>query len=76
MTEKAVQYTNLIKDVRDDYLNNPRKNSKIELKWCESETEKDLCQEINIWTYWQGWQYAKDEPEIKILLRSGLGQSI
>ena len=50
MTEKAVQYTNLIKDVRDDYLNNPRKNSKIELKWCESETEKDLCQEINLWT--------------------------
>lgn len=71
MTERAVQYTNLIKDVRDDYLNNPRKNSKIELKWCESETEKDLCQEINLWTYWQGWQYAKDEPEIKILL---LGQ--
>lgn len=71
MTEKAVQYTNLIKDVRDDYLNNPRKNSKIELKWCESETEKDLCQEINLWTYWQGRQYAKDEPEIKILL---LGQ--
>ena len=50
MTEKAVQYTNLIKDVRDDYLNNPRKNSKIELKLCESETEKDLCQEINLWT--------------------------
>ena len=40
---KNDQYRQLIADVRTVYQSEQR-----ELKWC------DECQEINLWTYWQG----------------------
>ena len=40
---KNDQYRQLIADVRTAYQSEQR-----ELKWC------DECQEINLWTYWQG----------------------
>ena len=40
---KNDQYRQLIDDVRTAY-----RSAQRELKWC------DECQEINLWTYWQG----------------------
>lgn len=59
-------YLDLTERVRNDYLQNHRKNNKIELTWCDQAGE--LCQEINLWTYWQGWKYAERQSDIKILL--------
>jgi hypothetical protein len=65
------EYIELVCQVREDYQKNHRKNSEIELGWCDKNEDDNLCQEINLWTYWQGWKYAERNSKIKILL---LGQ--
>lgn len=65
------EYIDLVHQVRMDYKKAHRKNNKIELGWCDKDDNDNLCQEINLWTYWQGWKYAERNSHINILL---LGQ--
>lgn len=65
------EYIELVRQVRQNYKKNPRKNRKIELGWCDRNQDDNLCREINLWTYWQGWKYAENNSHIRILL---LGQ--
>jgi hypothetical protein len=65
------EYKELVRSVREDYKTRKQKTTEIELGWCDRDKDDDLCREINLWTYWQGWQYAKKTPHIRILL---LGQ--
>lgn len=50
MESKQQRYRTLVEDARKDYGSRPRSgNSKgVYLTWAED------CQEINLWTYWQG----------------------
>ena len=50
MENKEQLYRSLVEDAREDYLSRPRSsNSKgVYLTWAKD------CQEINLWTYWQG----------------------
>ncbi len=67
--DEVRMYEELIDVVKQDYRMNPRKNADIHLGWCD--TDDKLCQEINLWTYWQGWKYAERQSEISFLV---LGQ--
>ena len=48
--DKEHQYQELIADVKQFYEREEQihKHEKVYLKWCEA------CEEINLWTYWQG----------------------
>ena len=49
LEKKRAEYQRLVADVREDYQNREREGLKDDdLRWC------DLCEEINLWTYWQG----------------------
>lgn len=67
----VVTYEDLVTVVKEEYRRNPRENGMIRLEWCDREDDEDLCREINLWTYWQGWKYAERKPEIRFLV---LGQ--
>ena len=60
-------YTELVETVKRDYLSANKTNSKVNLSWCDNGTE-DLCKEINLWTYWQGFGYAQNKPTIDYLI--------
>jgi hypothetical protein len=64
------EYLDLVSRVRSDYKRASKSNGKIELGWCDDDEIPDdnLCREINLWTYWQGWNYAQRESHIHILL--------
>jgi hypothetical protein len=64
------EYLDLVSRVRNDYKKANKSNGKIELGWCDDDKIPDdnLCREINLWTYWQGWNYAYRESHIHILL--------
>ena len=51
--ERKTRYRDLVRRVRDSY-----KNGFQELIWC------DACEEINLWTYWQGRNFG----EVQILV--------
>lgn len=65
---KSRKYVELVSKVKQKYLSNPIISDKLELGWCDLILGEDLCQEINLWTYWQGWGYAKETPHIKYML--------
>lgn len=66
MNSKADKYIDLVQRVKDKYKSvNPTKAKFI---WCDLKSDEDLCKEINLWTYWQGWNYAQNTPEIKYLV--------
>ena len=69
--EKSDQYRNLVAKVKEKYKSYTTSNDKITLGWCDLLPDEDLCREINLWTYWQGWNYAEHTPIIKYML---LGQ--
>ena len=69
--DEGKAYIQLIIEVRENYKNNPRDNGQVRLEWCDRDTDENLCQEINLWTYWQGWKWAERKSEIKFLV---LGQ--
>lgn len=69
--EKSDQYRNLVAKVKEKYKSYTISNDKITLGWCDLLPDEDLCREINLWTYWQGWNYAEHTPIIKYML---LGQ--
>ncbi|MBR5595871.1 MAG: ADP-ribosylglycohydrolase family protein [Lachnospiraceae bacterium] len=49
LEKKREEYEKLVADVREDYQKREREGLKDDdLRWC------DLCEEINLWTYWQG----------------------
>ena len=60
--KKSADYCNLIEIVKNKYRKNPIYAKNLTLGWC------DLRQEINLWTYWQGKDYAKNTPHIKYML--------
>jgi hypothetical protein len=72
MEEDAMnkEYLDLVNRVRNDYKGASKSNGKIELGWCDDDKilDDNLCREINLWTYWQGWNYAQRESHIHILL--------
>ena len=68
---KTKEYKALVEEVKEQYRLNPFSNEKIKLGWCDLKVNEDLCHEINLWTYWQGFGYAEKTPRIKVLL---LGQ--
>ena len=51
-----------------DFKTAAEKNSgKVKL-WSPVVDKENICQEINLYTYWQGLDYAKKTPKIKYLL--------
>ena len=52
--KKSADYCNLIENVKNKYRKNPIYAKNMTLGWCDLRRGEDLCQEINIWTYWQG----------------------
>lgn len=67
-TKKSADYCNLIENVKNKYRKNPIYAKNLTLGWCDLRQGEDLCQEINLWTYWQGRDYAKKTPHIKYML--------
>ena len=55
---KSRRYAELVEKVKQKYRNHPVCTDKLKLGWCDLLPGEDLCQEINLWTYWQGWGYA------------------
>ena len=53
---------------KNKYRKNPIYAKNLTLGWCDLRQGEDLCQEINLWTYWQGKDYAKNTPHIKYML--------
>jgi hypothetical protein len=66
--KKSADYCNLIENVKNKYRKNPIYAKNLTLGWCDLRQGEDLCQEINLWTYWQGRDYAKKTPHIKYML--------
>lgn len=80
--EKSKAYQKLVKKSQDDYRNNPDKHKSGNVTLAAPDikvgvvngkvnfTDKDrsFCKEINLYTYWQGFNYAKNTPKIKYLL--------
>lgn len=64
--DKSEAYLRLVSRVKEDYKKN-KSNGQIILSWCNIDGY-DLCNEINLWTYWQGLGYSKSTPEIDYLL--------
>lgn len=64
-TEKSNAYKKLVAEVQNKY---PRfnENSDAELFSAFIDGE-NICHEINLYTYWQGLDYAKNTPKIKYL---------
>lgn len=69
--DKSREYRELVAKVKLKYRENPICKGNLRLGWCDLVPGEDLCQEINLWTYWQGFGYAKETPHIKYML---LGQ--
>lgn len=67
MNEKGQRYRRLVERVKKEYKHKEQECDN-EMSWCDLVEGEDLCHEINLWTYWQGWNYANEHPEIKILL--------
>ena len=51
--KKSADYRNLIAIVNNKYRKNPIYAKSLTLGWCDLRQGEDLCQEINLWTYWQ-----------------------
>ena len=66
--DKSREYRDLVAKVKLKYLENPICKNNLRLCWCDLVPGEDLCQEINLWTYWQGFGYAKETPHIKYML--------
>lgn len=66
--DKSREYRDLVAKVKLKYRENPIYKSNLRLCWCDLVSGEDLCQEINLWTYWQGFGYAKETPHIKYML--------
>lgn len=66
--KKSADYCNLIENVKNKYRKNPICAKNLTLGWCDLRQGEDLCQEINLWTYWQGRNYARKTPHIKYML--------
>ena len=66
--KKSADYCNLIENVKNKYRKNPICAKNLTLGWCDLRQGEDLCQENNLWTYWQGRDYAKKTSHIKYML--------
>ena len=66
--KKSAAYCKLIENVKNKYRKNPIYAKSLTLGWSDLRQGEDLCQEINLWTYWQGRDYAKKTPHIKYML--------
>lgn len=66
--EKADAYVRLVRTVKEKYTTGKCSPGKLKLSWCDLVPGEDLCREINLWTYWQGFDYAKKTPHIRYML--------
>ena len=66
--KKSVAYCKLVENVKNKYRKNPIYTKNLTLGWCDLRQGENLCQEINLWTYWQGRNYARKTPHIKYML--------
>ena len=64
--EKSDAYKKLVAEMQNQYPHFD-KNSDAEL-FAPFVDGENICQEINLYTYWQGFGYAKNTPKIKYLL--------
>lgn len=68
--KKAAAYKGLVKEMAGHYpkygVDSPI-NNEIKL-WAPYINGENICQEINLYTYWQGLSYAEKTPKIKYLL--------
>lgn len=62
---KSFEYKRLVETVKESYRNC---DNDSEMGRCDIEDGEDLCREINLWTYWQGFGYAENTPHIKYLV--------
>ena len=68
MKQKYSDYHELVEAVRNEYLNNAgahkqgKGKKEVKLGWV------DCCEEINLYTYWQGLKYEDNKPYIKYML--------
>lgn len=51
--DKSREYRELVAKVKLKYRENPICKGNLRLGWCDLVPGEDLCQEINLWTYWQ-----------------------
>ena len=67
--EKSAAYKELVADMQNKYpvYTGQTSTSKVPL-WAPIVDGENLCKEINLYTYWQGFGYAKKTPKIKYLL--------
>jgi len=68
--EKSAAYKKLVKDmwkIYPKYGKDPAQSDKVKL-WAPYIDGENICQEINLYTYWQGLGYAEKTPRIKYLL--------
>ena len=63
--DKSREYRELVAKVKLKYRENPICKGNLRLGWCDLVPGEDLCQEINLWTYWQEFGYARETPHIK-----------
>ena len=67
--EKSKAYKELVEDMQKKYpvYTGQSPKGKVEL-FAPIVNGENLCQEINLYTYWQGFGYAEKTPRIKYLL--------
>lgn len=53
-----------IRNSAKDFYTNPNNGCSIPMTWC------DACEEINLWTYWQGlgYEHKSPKPQIDVLV--------
>ena len=66
---KSNAYAKLVTDVQKRYspYTKQASNDKLDL-YNATVNGKMICNEVNLWTYWQGFGYAEKMPHIKYLL--------
>ncbi|MBR0061036.1 MAG: hypothetical protein IJP68_06100, partial [Selenomonadaceae bacterium] len=70
LTEKAQMYKQLVEKAKTrypEYRDGLATGKGVEL-FAPVVDGKNICEEINLYTYWQGFGYAKKTPRIKYLL--------
>ena len=67
--KKSETYKKLVSDMQNKYpiYQDAPSNTKVDL-WAPVVNSKMICNEINLYTYWQGFKYAERTPKIKYLL--------
>ena len=63
-TKKSAAYKNLVREMQERYPRFGTCDAELYAPFVEGEF---ICREINLYTYWQGLDYAKNTPPVKFL---------